>query len=306
MNYNGLLIHNNKDQDGLDKVTLDNSELKLIASGDGVEVMIQAINANITFDIYPPEDNAPIMEFFYVIEGQVEYLSTEESVLINPHEYFYTKNLTKPCVFKALTKVKLLYVSSQPVFHFIGESLTELHNINKEIDLKDKYTRGHSERVQNLTIKIALQMQLNRDKIASLALAALFHDLGKIFIDDKILRKPGKLTFDEYESVKLHPENSANYVKKIKYIDVSDIVLQHHERIDGSGYPLGLKDDKICIEAKIIAVADTFDAMTTDRPYRSAVTPKEAIDEIKRLSGIWYDPSVVEAFILTLQKDGII
>ncbi|QVK16841.1 HD domain-containing protein [Mycoplasmatota bacterium] len=306
MNKNGLSI-NHKDN-ALDKVTMSGSELKLLASGDGVEIMHQELNANITFDVFPTEDGSALMEFFYVLEGQIEYLSEDKNELItlNPGDYFYTKNITHPCVFKTLTKVKWLYLSSQPVFHYLGESLTELHRINQEIEHKDKYTRGHSERVQKIAVKIALEMRLIRDRIAALAIAALFHDLGKIYVDDKILKKPAKLTTEEYENIKHHPENSAKYVKNIKYIDVSDIVMQHHERIDGSGYPKGLKGDEICIEAKIIAVADTFDAMTTDRPYRKALSAKRAIDEITSFKGILFDPAVVDAFLSTVKKDRIL
>ncbi len=301
MKKKGLMI--NSTNSPLDKVTLAKSELKLLASGDGVEIMHQELNENIIFDVYPAENGSTIVEFFYILEGKIQYLSAneEEMTIINSGDYFYTQNLTEPHVFKALTKVKLLYISSQPVFHYLGESLVELHKINEEIDKKDKYTHGHSERVLDIVIKIALEMRLNRDKIAALSIAALFHDLGKIFVEDNILSKPSELSDSEFENIKKHPENSAKYVKNIKYIDVSEIVMQHHERMDGSGYPNGLKGDEITIEAKIIAVADTFDAMTSDRPYRKALTHQEAIDEIVKLSGIKYDPQVVLAFLNTVR-----
>jgi len=306
MNKNGISI--NYSDFALDKMKLLNSELKLLASGDGVEIMLQELNSNITFDVYPAENDSSLMEFFYVIEGQIEFLTdyNDEMTILKAGDYFYTKYIKEPCLFKTLTKVKMLYLSSQPIFHYLGESLSELHKLNKEIDVKDKYTHGHSERVQDLSVNIALEMRLNRDKIAALSLAALFHDLGKVCIDDYILSKPDKLTNEEFDDIKKHPENGAKYVKNIKYIDVSEIVIQHHERIDGSGYPKGLKGNEICIEARIIAVADTFDAMTSDRPYRKAVTPQESVDEIISLSGILYDPLVVEAFIMTIKKDSII
>lgn len=295
MKYKGLLIS----KDVLDKVTLPNSQLGLLASGDGIEIMMQSFNENITFDIFPVEDNPSLMEFFYVLEGCIEYYpnNSNDRILINKGEFFYTKFLDELCIFKTLSKVKLLYVSSQPVFHYIGESLKELHKINEEINEKDNYTRRHSERVQRLAFKIGLEMNLNREVLTRLSIAALFHDLGKIYIDNKILNKPSKLTNDEFELMKKHPINSAEYVKNKTYIDVSDIVLQHHERIDGSGYPKGLKNEDICIEAKIIAVADSYDAMTSDRPYRKGMEREKAINEIKKLSGILYDEDVVKAFI---------
>jgi len=304
MKKNGLAIYDACD--ALDKVTLLQSELRLLASDGGVEIMLQELNAQASFDVYPNEDESALLEFFYIIEGQLEYLSdNDESIMLEPGNYFYTKKLTKPCVFKAATKVKLLFVSPQPMFHYLGETL-KLHKMNEEIDLKDKYTHDHCERVQNMAVKIAIEMHLDRDRITELAVASIFHDLGKINIDDDILRKPEKLTPEEYQNVRKHPVNSAKYVKKIKYVDVSDIVMQHHERVNGSGYPKGLKGDEIFLEARIIAVADAYDAMTTERPYRKAISTQGAVDEIIRYSGIWYDKDVVNAFVQTIKKDGLL
>lgn len=302
MKKKGLLIHEKNEI--LDKVSLLSSELRLLASGDGVEIMIHELNPDITFDIYPPDDeDSTLMEFFYVLDGNISYipLSGEEKIL-KTGDYFYTKNNKEIYIFKTLSRVKLLYVSSQPVFHLLSESMSELHKINEEIERKDSYTRSHCERVQDLAVKIALEMNLNREMISRIAIAALFHDIGKIFIDDSILNKKDKLTKEEFEKIKTHPLHSANYVKNLKYLDVSDIVRQHHERIDGSGYPYGLKDNEICLEAKIIAVSDTFDAMTSNRPYRKAIDPKLSVQEIKELSGKLYDPEVVKAFINIYNK----
>ncbi|NLG80937.1 MAG: HD domain-containing protein [Bacilli bacterium] len=303
MKQTGLIIQNGTDY--LDKVTLKTSELRLLASGDGIEIMTHDLENGITFDIYPDEANPTLMEFFYILDGEIEYLTKDsnEFIKLTKGDYFYTKELTEPCVFRTLSKTKLLYISSQPIFHYIGEAYAKLHLINEEITRKDPYTKGHSERVQDLAVKIGVEMSLSRDRIAKLAIAALFHDLGKIFISDEILGKPHKLTSDEYELVKHHPIESAKYVNAIKYIDVGDIVLQHHERLDGSGYPFGLKGDDICIEARIIAVADTFDAMTSDRAYRNRLTTEQAIQEIVSLAGKLYDKDVVDAFLKVINKE---
>src|SRR5690554_10049 len=297
MKYKGLVI--NSKNSVLDKVGLTNSELGLLASGDGTEIMIQRLNENITFDIYPEENNPSLMDFFYVLEGKISFLSlnNKEKNIIKKGDYFYTRYLQEPCIFRTLSKVKMLYVSSQPIFHNLGESLKELHKINQDIDKMDNYTRSHSERVQDLSLKIGLNMGLNQDILTRLSLSALFHDLGKINIDNKILNKPNRLTSNEFKEIKKHPIISAEYVENIKYMDVSEIVLQHHERIDGSGYPNGLRGNQICIEAKIMAVADSYDAMTTNRPYRKAISQKEAIDKILKLSGKIYDSKVVNAFL---------
>ncbi len=304
MKKRGLAIFDGSEE--LDKVTLVQSELKLLASDGGFEVMLQELNAQASFDIYPNEDELALLEFFYVLEGQLEYFSdNDESIIIKSGDYFYTKKLNKPCIFKAITKVKLLFVSPQPIFHYLSETL-KLHKINEEIDKKDKYTCEHCGRVQNISVKIAVEMHLDRDRITGLAVAAIFHDLGKINIDDDILKKTEKLTLDEFRDIRKHPVNSAKYVKKIKYVDVSGMVMQHHEKINGSGYPKGLKGDEIYLEARIIAVADAYDAMITERPYRKAFTIQEAVDEIISYSGVWYDADVVNAFVQIIKKDGLI
>ncbi len=304
MKNNGLSIFNANDV--LDKVKLPYSELRLLASDGGIEIMLQELEAGSTFDVYPNEDKSALMDFFYVLEGELEYAYDNEKLPLNPGDYLYAKNLSNHSVFNVVKKTKILYVSPQPIFHSIGEGMSDLYQINEKIDEKDKYTIHHCERVQNLAVKIAMEMNLDRNKISGLAVAALFHDLGKISVDEDILVKPEKLTREEFAEMKKHPIHSAKYVKKIKYVDASGIVLQHHERFDGTGYPRNLKGEEILIEARIIAVADAFDAMTTDRPFRKAISVSSAVNEIVRLSGVWYDPEVVNAFVQVLKKDGLI
>ncbi|MDF2699602.1 MAG: metal dependent phosphohydrolase [Haloplasmataceae bacterium] len=304
MNCKGLYISN--DGKSLDKAILDDQKIDLIAAGDGVEIMIQEIEAGIPFIISSAE-GTNLMEFFYLLDGELDYLPNNETpTKVKTGDFFYTKKLENSCLFKTTTYVKMLYVSTQPMFHYLGESLKELYKFNKDIGLKDKYTHGHSERVRDYSLKIALEMGLERDSIFRITLAALFHDVGKINVPDEILKKPGKLNDEEYEIMKLHVNSGKELVKKIKYTDISYIVEQHHERLDGSGYPKGLKNDEISIEAKIIAVADTFDTMTTERPYRHASTVNEAIYELIKYTGIHFDKNVVDTFIKYLKKENII
>ncbi len=133
---------------------------------------------------------------------------------------------------------------------------------------------------------------------------AVFHDVGKIDIPDSILQKPGKLTDAEWEIIKKHPITGRDVVIAKGMTDIADIVAQHHERIDGKGYPMGLKGDEICIGAKIIAVVDAFDAMTSKRPYRPALPQSEALAELRAKSGTQFDPIVVEALAQILVEEG--
>ena len=165
------------------------------------------------------------------------------------------------------------------------------------IDAKDPYTRGHSERVKDYSLVIARQMGYGVAELERVEIAALLHDVGKIGIDDRILRKPTNLTPEEFEVMKTHPDKGANILAQIAQL--SDIIpgtRGHHENYDGSGYPNGLKGEDIPLLARIITIADTFDAMTTDRPYQKAFTLEFALNRIRTMAAIKYDPKIVEAF----------
>jgi len=165
------------------------------------------------------------------------------------------------------------------------------------IDEKDPYTRGHSDRVNKYAVLIAKQMGLNRKEIRDIHIASLFHDIGKIGIEDKILRKPAVLTDQEYTVMKQHPDKGAQMLSKIKAMkDIIPGMHYHHERWDGSGYPLGMKGEQIPVAARIVAVADAFDAMTTNRPYQKAMPFDKAIARLFELSDRAYDRRVVSAF----------
>jgi putative nucleotidyltransferase with HDIG domain len=172
-----------------------------------------------------------------------------------------------------------------------------IRSLAEAIDEKDPYTRGHSERVNAYAVLLAKQLGLGPKEIREVHIASLFHDIGKIGIEDKILRKPAMLTDQEYTVMKQHPEKGAQMLSKIKAMrDIVPGVRFHHERWDGSGYPLGLKGEQIPIAARIVAVADAFDAMTTNRPYQKAMPFEVAIGRLLELTERVYDKRVVTAF----------
>ena len=174
------------------------------------------------------------------------------------------------------------------------------------IDQKDHYTHSHSENVTRYAVAIAREMKLEEEVIHKIELAAQVHDLGKIGIRDYILSKPGKLTPEEWEEIKTHTVRGAEILKPLEFLDgIVEMVRQHHERSDGKGYPNGLKEKDTLIGARIMGVADSFDAMTSDRPYRPAMSREVAIKEIKHYSGTLYDPRVVEAFLRAVEKGAI-
>ena len=165
------------------------------------------------------------------------------------------------------------------------------------IELRDHYTRGHVERVRNHAVAIAQQLGWTDGHTNHLAYGSILHDIGKIHIMESVLSKPGPLDETEWNEMKKHPVIGAEMVKNISYLlPAIPIIRHHHERWDGTGYPDGLKGEHIPMAARIVAVADSLDAMITSRTYREALTPDEANEEIQRSSGTHFDPAVVAAF----------
>lgn len=176
--------------------------------------------------------------------------------------------------------------------------LNTIETLIKSIEAKDEYTKGHSERVATYSVAIGRQMSLDAADLEQLNYLALLHDIGKVAVSDSVLNKVDKLTNGEFDLVRQHPQIGADIIKDIKLLtDEKKVVLHHHERFDGYGYPDKLKGEEIPLMARIIAVADCFDAMTSNRAYRDATSYTVAIREIVECSGKQFDPKVVEAFI---------
>ncbi|MBI3074137.1 MAG: GAF domain-containing protein [Deltaproteobacteria bacterium] len=166
------------------------------------------------------------------------------------------------------------------------------------IEVRDPYTGGHTKRVTDFSEAIARRLGIEEQEIENIKLSAVLHDIGKIGVEDKVLRKPGRLDDAEYDAIKKHPSYGAEILGPVEQMrSVIPGMLHHHERYDGRGYPRGLKGDEIPESARIIAVADTFDAMASDRPYRKGLDPEVALAEIQKCSGTQFDPRVVEAFV---------
>jgi len=177
-------------------------------------------------------------------------------------------------------------------------------SLSQAVEAKDPYTNGHSRRVGEYACKLAERLGLSPKKVENLKIAAILHDIGKIGIDESILNKPGRLTEEEFEKIKQHPEIGVKIIKDIDFLkDASEIILSHHERYDGTGYPEGRKHKDIILEAQILSIADVFDALTSERPYRNAMTVEEALDIIEKGKGIQFDSKLADAFIKMVKDD---
>ena len=182
---------------------------------------------------------------------------------------------------------------------------TTIYTISKIIETRDPYTAGHQNTVSQLAVAIAQEMKLSEDEIEGIRIAALVHDIGKINIPAEILSKPSKLNEMEFSLIRNHPKIGYDILRKIDFSwPVAQIVLQHHEKIDGSGYPQSLKGEKILLEAKIIGVADVVEAMSSHRPYRPALGIDKALEEISQNRGILYDPEVVDTCLKLFKEKG--
>lgn len=216
-------------------------------------------------------------------------VGSEDSVL-------YTSKELK--LFSTISSQAALAIGNALMYNILKETFFEtVKALSETIELRDTYTGGHTYRVMRYSLAISEELQLSKEEMNNLMLAALMHDIGKIGICDKILLKDEKLTPDEYEVMKSHSKIGSEILKNIKQLkDIIPAVRDHHEKYEGTGYPNGLKGDEISILARIIAVADSFDAMTSDRAYRKSLDLNAAFEELRKHSNTQFDGKVVEAF----------
>lgn len=184
--------------------------------------------------------------------------------------------------------------------------LSTIETLSKTIEAKDPYTSGHANRVMEYSVLLAEEYGLSESKIQKIRTAAVLHDIGKIAINDNILNKATGLTSEEYAEIKKHPSVGADIISNMDlFKDIKGIVKYHHERYDGKGYPDGLKGEEIPIEACILAIADSYDAMTTDRPYRKALDKEVALEEILSNTGTQFHPELARIFVKKIREQEV-
>ncbi|RCK78672.1 MAG: hypothetical protein OZSIB_1199 [Candidatus Ozemobacter sibiricus] len=227
--------------------------------------------------------------------GVLQVLNRTGDIPFNDHDIEILEAVANQAV-SAIDNARL-YENIQKVY------LATIEVLATAIDAKDPYTQGHSRRVTQYSVAVAEELNMDRKELENVRYAGLLHDVGKIGIKDSIIRKPGRLTDEEYAIIKRHPEIGARILRPVDFLaDKIPGVLHHHEYYDGRGYPAHLAGEDIPLIGRIICVADAFDAMTTNRPYRKGLSVNVAVGELKKFSGKQFDPKCVEAFLAAFEK----
>ncbi len=283
----------------IETVNIRGLQLSLIAAGDGTEIIYHKMMPGSSWAM-TPEEGWDGFEYFYILTGKMHYHTDDEVIELNAGQSFFENPIKKYSIFHSDEVTEFIYVTSQPVFHYYSKCSKDLMDLAIAIEEKDGYTVDHCERIKKYSMLVGEALNLNRKQITRLNLASFFHDLGKVKVPLEILLKPSKLTESEFEVMKNHTTFGRDLLEETKIpvlCEVGLIVEQHHERYDGKGYPKGLKEDEISIEAAIISVVDSFDAMTTDRVYKKGKSKEDAFEDILSNRGTMYHPLVVDTFI---------
>jgi len=298
------------------QILLETEGYNVLTASNGLDALEQMESVRpglILSDISMPEMDG--YEFYNEVRSRSEWVTVPFIFLTARGErtdVFASKKLgvedylVKPVDREVLiTTIRSRLARSQELMLFQVQQAyeTSLIMLANAIELRDRYTRGHVERVMNYSIMIAELIELTSGQVSPLRFGAILHDIGKLYINEGILSKAGPLSEDEWIEMKRHPVIGAELLQSIPYLrSAISIIRHHHERWDGRGYPDRLAGKMIPLGARIVAVADSFDAMTTARVYQQAVNPKEALEEIRAGSGIRYDPELVSALVKVLEQ----
>lgn len=284
-----------KGEAALERIDLGALRMDLLAAWDGAEVIRQVIPQGMDFGLRPQEGwNA--LECFHILSGEAQWQTDERVIRLGPGDSLVGAPVQEPCILRAQSEIHALYICSRPSFHEVSDQLAYLRQLAISVEAKDGYTEAHCGRIQDLAMAVGRHLGLSPERQYDLFYSAFLHDLGKVGVPGAILLKPGPLTPQEWAVMREHPTIGARMLENSVVASAAPIIAQHHERLDGSGYPLGLSGEEISLEARIIAVIDSFDAMTTDRVYRPAMSARSAMAELERLAGTHYDPDVVRHF----------
>lgn len=270
-------------------------------SGSGIEINKFLLRAGEAYNLTPPRTAGGIKIFtllsgdFYCIETKISYQAGSTFVL-RPHHDILNIQVGQ-------TGELILHTIGEESFDKSNESFQKLHETMTAIQAKDEYTYNHCVNVHRLVKRMIGPLGYSGQRVRHLLWAARYHDIGKINVEDRILNKPAGLDPAEFEIMKTHVTAGQKLILEYFNESTFHIISQHHERMDGSGYPLGLKGDQIMEEARLLAICDSYDAMISDRVYKKAKSRQEAFAELQELAGRIFDSRLVELFIRIIGKE---
>ena len=245
-------------------------------------------------------------EFIYVLSGNITMELDDRKEDLHSGDYLHHRGLPERAFFRVNTDVELLMVSSPPSYHLVREEIQGILELARTVEEKDEVTQGHLDRLERLASMTGERLGLSGQRLIDLSYAAYLHDIGKVKIPDEILNKNGPLNDEERIVMQTHTTRGGEMLADHEFLsNASKAVVSHHENFDGSGYPEGLKGDEIPIEARVIRVVDTYDAITSARPYQGALSKEEAIRELVNGVDKQFDRRVVSAFIEVV-SDGMV
>jgi putative two-component system response regulator len=300
----------------LDKAGIEHSTTWVVSRADFVRALESDAPDLILADYHLPDfDALGALELVMRLRPEVPVivvtggLSDERAATLlqsGAHDYVLKDRLARlgPAVLAALERVKAQARRAEDARRLKEVLLGTIATLARIVEARDPYTAGHQSRVSGLAVAIGRGMGMPEGQVEGMGLGAALHDIGKICVPAEILSRPGKLSRAEFEIIKTHPQVGYDIVKGVSFPwPVDEMILQHHERLDGSGYPRGLKGDEIILEARIIAVADVVESMTSHRPYRPGLGLDSALDEITSKRGTHFDAQAVDACVRVVRRD---
>ncbi|MBU0954447.1 MAG: HD-GYP domain-containing protein [Spirochaetes bacterium] len=264
-------------------------------SADGIEVNKLTFAANDNFSLMPPRVSGSV-KIYSLLSGEISCVETRQTY--QSGSSFMLFDTHHPLNIHTREAGELVvYVLGEASFQMSADTSAKVHETMMAIQAKDEYTYNHCINVHNLVLRLVEPLGYSGYRVRQLIWAARYHDIGKIKISDHILNKPDSLDEQEYRIMQTHVEAGRDLIVEYFGQETFDIIAQHHERMDGSGYPLELKGDEIMEEARLLAICDAFDAMISDRVYKKAMSREQAFAELQALAGTHYDARLVDVFV---------
>ena len=292
-----------KKEEALTKVISNVGDYSLKAKDDNLEVIYYEGKATKSIMLHPDECNGAVY-MIYLLNGAIRY--PKDNIMLSAGDSITCKDLIETEVFEIVEDTNMLIITQKKFFEWQTKYAEELSEIMEAIQNKDHYTEEHCNRTGNLALRIAVKMGLKNQEVNELIRASKTHDVGKINVPVEILNKPGRFTQEEFEIMKRHPKDGYDLIAGLVSEREAQIVLQHHEKCNGSGYPNGLLKEEMLLESRILAVADAYDALISKRPYREGLSCEEAFQIIYSDRKTLWDFDVIMALQSTLIEDGML